>query len=222
MKKFSINEDLQGDKLKDLLLFVTGISDKMSLARYYKGKLTQEQFNQIQKEYKAFIHEEDKSRRLYYKENIDGFRDVVNSYYNGETEVEEYFYVLLEQDLECYNSLNYKNFNENSEPYELYYGKTDDFLYSRLTRNTPVTMGSVFEMSYYELGDTVRKLISSMPNLFQYSHYIENTRFEDLTFYNGERVVLAICPHENFANMNLEDEEYEEFSKLCILQDIIE
>lgn len=69
MKEFSIYEDLQGDKLKDLLLFVTGISDKMSLARYYKRKLTQEQFNQIQNEYKVFIHEEDKRRRLYYKEN---------------------------------------------------------------------------------------------------------------------------------------------------------
>ncbi|MBW9155152.1 hypothetical protein [Clostridium tagluense] len=72
-------------------------------------------------------------------------------------------------------------------------------------------------MCYFIIGDVFRNLMSTMSKLFVYPHQIEGTEFEDLTFYKEERIILAICAHEGFAYMNLEDDEYEEFSKLNIL-----
>jgi protein-arginine kinase activator protein McsA len=220
MKSVCIIDDLEGEKLKELLLFVIGKSNKMSLERVYRGKLTDEEFNQMQVQYKEFIFDEDKKRRLYYKENINGYRERINKYYSGETKAEKYFDAVLEQELENYKSINHQDFNNGN--FKPYCGKTSDLLNVSFTRIRPTGYGGVSEICYFKLGDTVRKVISNMHKLFQYPHYIENTKFEDLTFYKGERVVLAICQHEGFANLNFEDDEYEEFSKLSIIQNIIE
>lgn len=218
MKKVMIHENLQGEKLKELLSFVAKKSNKMSLARYYEGKLTQEEFNKMQTEYKALILEEDKRNRVNYNENINGYRELINDFYDTEIEVEEYFNNHLKQGLESYTSLKYEEFRNGK--CERYNAKTQDLLYVKFTRDTPVTRGPVFEVCYFKLGEIFRKLVSNMNNLFEYPNYIENIEFEDLVFYNGERVALAICSHENFAYMDLEDERYEELLELSILEDM--
>jgi len=219
MKKVLINENLLGTKLNQLLLYVAKKSNKMSLARYYKGKLTKEEFGLMQTEYKELILKEDKESRICYKDNINGYRDRINDFCGTEMSAEEYFNHHLKRDLENCNSLDYKEFKHGK--YKPFNGTTSDFLCIKYTRNTPVTRGPVFEICYFEIGYIANKLISKMNKLFEYPHQIGSVQFEDLTFYKGETVVLGICPHEPFAYMNLEDDEYQELIEMGVLLDII-
>ncbi|SDH43350.1 hypothetical protein [Desulfosporosinus hippei] len=223
MKKFDVYQNIEGNNLKQLLLFVGKYSNKMSFARYYEGKLTEEEFNQLQMEYKESILEEDKKNRLHYKENVNGYRDRINNFCRTDMNVEEYaekyFNHLLEQDIMSCN-LNYERFEKGK--YEPYKRTSTDFLYVKYTRRTPVTRGPVFEMCFFMVGETYRKLLLNMNKLFEYPYQIEGGEFEDLTFYKEERLLLAICSHERYAYMNLEDDEYQEFLKLDILSDLTE
>jgi hypothetical protein len=228
MKKVFINENLNGNELNELLLFVGRKSNKLSLSRSYLGKLTQEEFNQMQLEDKSLILAEHKQSRLDYNENINGYRDLIDDYYSDtEMDVEEYLNHHFEEELAYFTSLGYEAFQLEceefqDEKYENFNARTADFLYTRFTRVTPVTKGPAFEMCYFILGDIFRDLMSNISKLFVYPHQIEGTEFEDLTFYKEERTILAICAHEHFAYMNLEDDEYDEFEKLNILHEVKE
>ena len=226
MKKVFINEDLHGKELNELLLFVGRKINKLSLARYYYGKLTQEEFNQMQLEDKSLILAEHKQIRLDYNENISGYRDLIDDYCRDtEMDAEEYLNHHFEEELAYFTSLGYEAFQLEceefqDEKYENFNARTADFLYTKFTRVTPVTKGPEFEMCYFILGDIFRNLMSNISKLFVYPHQIEGTKFEDLTFYKEERTILAICAHEHFAYMNLEDDEYDEFEKLNILHEV--
>ncbi|MBZ9634042.1 hypothetical protein [Clostridium sp. FP1] len=227
MKKIFINEDLNGKELNELLLFVGRKCNKLSLSRDHLGKLTQEEFNQMQLEDKSLILAEHKQSRLDYNENINGYRDLIDDYCDTEMDAEEYLNHHFEEELAYFTSLGYEAFQLEGEEfqdekYEDFNAKTADFLYTKFTRVTPVSRGPAFEMCYFIIGDTFRKIMSNMSKLFVYPHQIEATEFEDLTFYKEERIILAICAHEHFAYMNLEDEEYEELAKLNILHEVKE
>lgn len=218
MKRVYIHENLEGMKLTELISFAGKISNIISFARYYNGKLTEEEFNRIQLEYKSLILEEDKIRRRDYHENINGCQDKLSALRGDEIRLEEYFNRQIEGDMLSYNLLKYDNFqNGNGEPYIT---MGDDFLYTKFTRRTPVTRGPVFEMCFFIIGETYGKLLSSMNKLYEYPYQIEGYEFEDLTFYQGEWPVLAICSHEQFAYLDLEDDEYLEFAKLDILHNV--
>jgi hypothetical protein len=121
-----------------------------------------------------------------------------------------------------YEEFQLENQGFLNEKYEHFNAKTADFLHTKFTRVTPESSGPLFEMCYFIIGDTFRKLMSNMSKLFAYPHQIEGTEFEDLTFYKEERIILAICAHENFAYMNLEADEYEKLVKLNILHEVKE
>lgn len=227
MKKIFINENLNGNELNKLLLFIGRKSNRLSLSRGYFGKLTQEEFNEMQLEDRSLILAEHKQRRLDYNENINGYRELIDNYYiDMEMDAEEYLNHHFEEELAYFTSLGYEAFQLEceefqDEKYKNFNARTADFLYTKFARVTPVTKGPVFEMCYFTLGDIFRNLISNISNLFAYPHKIEDTEFEDLTFYKKERTILAICAHEHFAYMNLEDKEYDKFEKLNILGKII-
>ncbi|MCB2358747.1 hypothetical protein [Clostridium estertheticum] len=222
MKKVFINENLNGNELNELLLFVGRKSNKLSLSRSHLGKLTQEEFNQMQLEDKSLILAEHKQSRLDYNENINGYRDLIDDYCDTKMDAEEYLNHHFEEELAYFTSLGYEAFQLEGEEfqdekYEDFNARTADFLYTKFTRVTPVSRGPAFEMCYFILGDIFRKLMSNMSKLFVYPHQIEGTEFDDLTFYKEERTILAICAHEHFAYMNLENDEYEELKRLNIL-----
>jgi len=75
-------------------------------------------------------------------------------------------------------------------------------------------------MCFYTISETYSKLLTSMNKLFEYPYPIDSYEFEDLAFYQGEWPVLAICSHEQFAYLELEDDEYQEFAKLDILHSV--
>jgi len=100
LKRVYIHENLNGMKLTELISFAGKISNIMSLARYYSGKLTEEQFNQIQLEYKSLILEEDKKRRKDYHENINGCRDRLSAIRDDAMKLEEYFNRQIKGDMD--------------------------------------------------------------------------------------------------------------------------
>jgi len=218
MKKVLLYENLTGNKLMDLLSFVDSKSDRMSITRFhYNGMLTIEEYNQMQMEFRSLLIEDIKQLRLNYIENKDGYRDRLRENYslNTEEEEEDFFNDMLE---DFCNTCKYEDFIDDK--HERYSEETTDFLYVKVTRCTPVTIGPVCELCFFTLGETYKKIISNIQKLFEMPYYIKNNKFEDLALYNGERKVLAICSHEGFALMDLDDDEYEEFSKLDISHDI--
>jgi hypothetical protein len=220
MKKVIIRENLKGKILNDLLLFTGKRSNKMSLVKYHHGNLTIEEFGQMQMEYHKLILTEDIKRRQDYFGNIDGYREWVKNISLAKTKEEaiKYLDVILEEEMGVY-SIKYEDYAHLE--YVRYNGKASDFLYAKFTRYTPVTVGPVFEMCYFSLGETYEKILSGIHELFEYPIIIDNEQFEDLAFYSDDRVVLALCSHERFSLLNLFDEEYKEFSELDILHEEI-
>lgn len=219
MERIMIRENLSGKKLKDLLFFVASISEKISLTRYdYHGKMTLDEFNQMQMEIKTSLLDDIKQMRLNYIENIDGYRNDLQKTrsINTKEEADKYFDLILENNIKhIVNSYKYEDFM--SEKAKRYNKITPDFLYSRITRCTPLNIGPACEICYFKFGDIFNRIITNISELFERPYYDEESKFEDLTTYKGERIVLAIHSHEKYAFMNLEEEEYKEFSKLGIL-----
>lgn len=213
----SIRKNIRGQKLKDLLSFACRNSDKISIAKYYHGNLTLQEFDQIQDEFKRVILENDKENRLNYQENKNGYRDKLHerSVISTKEDADKYFNDALEQEIEILNGLKYEHFINKKN--ERYHGNKKDYIHSRFTRITPVTMGPVFEVCYFSIGDTFKEIVTNLNNLYEYPYSIETFEFEDLCFYKEEREILAICSHEGFAYMVLEDGEYKEFSELHVL-----
>lgn len=222
LKEIYIIEDLQGNKLKDLLSFAESRSDKMSISRfYYQGKLTIEEFNQMQAEFKESLIECDRQNRIYYINNNNMVKDIFAqdmSMEKGE-EADKLFFQMLEQESnDFYNQCKFEDFINGEQ--ERFDDNSSDFITVKITRCTPVNIGPVCEMCYYILGETYRDITTNMKKLFEIPYHIKNSEFEDLIMYNGDRAVLAIHSHECTAYMKLEDDEYEALLKLGIPHDL--
>lgn len=209
--KVYINKDLEGKELKDLLLFVSNISNKMSLARYYNGKNTLEEFNEMQKEYKKYILDEYELRCYNYKENVDGYKErlMMFSWIKTDEDAYQHFSGMLEQDLENFATLEERmDYCEERIPYP---NMPSDFLYHNFTRTSSVTRGPVFEMFYYNIGVTFDKLRMNVKTLFEFPYNINDFPVEDMCLYKDNYKKLAICSHEKYAFMELDEGEYNKF-----------
>lgn len=215
MNRVNIEENLKGKKLRDFMLFAKEISDKISVCRYYNGMLSSDEFNQIQEEYKRMIIEEDKDYRIKFIDNFEYNKSKFPIYVNSKEDASVYLDKVLDQNLKSYDYVKYEDFiNPKQERFDK---NRPDFLYMNYTRNTPVTRSPVFEVIYFSIGNTLLETINKLNSLYDFPYKINNYEFEDLCFYKGNRIVLAICSHENFAYMNLDDKENLEFMKLNIL-----
>lgn len=192
----------------------------MSLARYYDGKYTIDDFNEMQRELRQGALDEYKLRCHKYKENIDGYKEnLLESFtwLKTDEDVYEHFDGMLEQDIEMVDMLeNKKNLCEERAPYT---NMPSDFLYHNFTRSSSVTRGPVFEMFYYNIDETFDKLRISIKTLFEYPYYINDFPLEDMCFYKDKFKKIAVCSHEGYAFMELSDDEYNEFLELKIEHD---
>jgi hypothetical protein len=211
-----INENLSESKVRKLFEFAANISNTVSLARYYYGRFSRMEFDAIQNEYKDLILEEDRTRRLHYRNDTANYRERLN-HILGIKDVNaanQYFDELFNQDL---ISLNHFSVQEGKMP--RFTTNNNAYLYTRYTRISPVTRGPVFELCYFDLSLLDKELI--LPTrLFAYPIYINEVAFEDITFYGDNRVVLAICAHEQYAYLRLTEGEYRCFCGLNIMHEV--
>lgn len=211
-----VNENLSESLVRKLFDFAADISNAISLARYYYGRFSRVEYNAIQNEYKDHILEEDKERRLKYSENTAGYRDRLNHLLGIKSleAADQYFDELFNQDMV---SLNHFSVKEGKMP--RFTTNNSAYLYTRYTRISPVTRGPIFEVCYFDLTLFEKELIY-LKKLFAYPTYINDVAFEDITFYGDNRIVLAICAHEQYAYLMLKEEEYRNFCDLNILHKV--
>lgn len=205
MNNITINENVTGQQLEEMLEMVAQNSTMMSVARYCGMNYSYK---------KALVSMKDAIRkhRLEYQENIDGFKDYLDEKYSSESEIDAYFDNIYNMNLKS---------NEAQKPLLIFEGEKlegfDDFIEVNYTNDTPVTSGPEFEMVYFKIGDTFQQLKTRLPSLFKFPYKIIDKCYEDLAFYNGSRVIMAICSHEKFAYLNLTDEEYNNIKELGIM-----
>ena len=211
-----INKDLSENLVRKLFCFTTNISNSISLARYYYGRFSRIEYEAIQNEYKDLILEEDKERRINYMNNTTGYKERLSQVLGIQDmkAADKYFDELLEQDM---ISLNHFSLKEGRMP--RFITNSGAYLYTRYTRISPVTRGPVFEICYFDL-NLFDKELFLLKHLFAYPTYINDVAFEDITFYGDNRVVLAICAHEQYAYLKLKEEEYKSFCTLKILHEV--
>ncbi|ABX41716.1 hypothetical protein [Lachnoclostridium phytofermentans] len=219
MINISINEDVDGVKLSELMDFVIKRSDSISVSRYYTGFLDISEFEQMQESYKEYIYKEDASRREAYKSNLNGYQFRIKSmlHLDSEDDAYSYFDRLLEQDLSMFEKVQYDSFSE--EPDNRFTSQSDEFIKTKYTRVTPVTRNPVFEMCFFKLGQISSSITNKLKKLYDFPYMIDGIGYEDITFYKNDAIILEVCSHERYANLSLDEKDVEVFKELGITYD---
>lgn len=192
-----IEKNLKKKELQELLTKIKNASDSFSIARYYEGNMSKEEFECMQQQFKDMIEYEHQKRIKDYENNVEGYQEKLNQLFHfcSLKEAMPYFEELYNQELNVYKSCQYCEFEGyEEEVLEI----PDDFLIKReMTRITPVTIGPVFEVLTFSIKafDVIGK---SMKKLFS-QYNVFGSEFEDLCFYKNGKVVFAICSHEGYA-----------------------
>ncbi|HCC08037.1 MAG TPA: hypothetical protein DEP72_07785 [Clostridiales bacterium] len=209
--KIRIKNNPSGDKLQKLLGFVSKKSDMFSVTRYFNGKLDDSIIESIQDDLKTSMLQEDEERRKEYSENIISHNRLNNiMHFKNDKEAWKYFDDLKEQDMRVLNDISLFG---SDKPFET---DAPDFIRHEFTRETTVTRGPVFEMCYFRIGVQFELLLESMKHLYDYPYIIQDVNFEDIAFYQKDKIILAICSHEEFSLLNLDEAWYKEFVELEI------
>lgn len=217
MIKISINEEVAGVKLSELMDFVIKRSDSISVSRYYTGFLDISEFEQMQESYKEYIYKEEARRREAYKSNHNNYQFRINSmlHLDSEDGAYSYFDELLKQDLSAFEELQYDSFSEESD--KRFTSQSVEFIKSKYTRVTPVNRNPVFEMCFFKLGQISLSIANKMKKLYDYPYMIDGIGYEDITFYKNDVIILAVCSHARFAYLSLNEEDFEAFKELGII-----
>ncbi len=221
MIKISICEDVISERFIELISFISKRSNSISVSRYYTDFLNESEFIQMQKEYKEYIYKEDAERREKYKNNRNNYQFRLNDifHFNNEHDAFSYFDELFNQELAMFEELQYSNFSE--KPDNRFTSKSDEFIKTMYTRVTPVTTNPVFEMCYFRIGQVYSSIITNMKGLYDFPYIIDGIEYEDITFYENDNIVLAVCSHERNAYLNLHERDFETFKELEITYEIM-
>ncbi len=216
MIKISINEDVAGKKLSELMNLIIERSDSISVSRYYSGFLDVSEFKQMQEAYKEYIYKEDEGRREAYQSNRNNYQFRIKSvlHFDSDEDVYSYFDELLEMELSMLEELQYASFLE--EPDRRFKSQSDEFIKSKYTRFTPVTRNPVFEMCFFKIGKISAFITNKMKSLYDFPYMIDGVGYENITFYKNDNVMLAVCSHGGFACLNLDEKDFETFKRLEI------
>lgn len=221
MIKMSIYEDVTGERFIELINFVRKRSNSISVSRYYTDFLNESEFKQMQKAYKEYIYKEDTERREKYKNNQNNYQFRLNDifHFNNEQDAFSYFNELSNQELAMVEDLQYSAFSEKSD--NRFTSNSEEFIKTMYTRVTPVTMNPVFEMCYFKIGQVYSSIVTNMKGLYDFPYIIDGIEYEDITFYENDNIVLAVCSHERNAYLNLHERDFETFKELEITYEIM-
>lgn len=90
-----------------------------------------------------------------------------------------------------------------------------DYKFRRYSENS---VGAIYEMIYLKKGKILDEILKQINDIFDMPFYIEELEeeFSDLTLYDETKKTILIISHEEYAELNLTDRQYEEFKKLKI------
>ena len=211
-----IHENITENTVRKLFHFTKGISNTISLARYYHGQFSKEEEEAIQNEYRDNILKEDRERRLRYADSATGYKELLSRQMDimSEDAAAAYFDKLLERDI-----MSVDHFIVMGGKMPRFARRGRDYLYTRYTRISPMTRGPVLELCYFDINlFDLEQIIQR--RLFAYPIYLNRTAFEDIVFYGEGRIILATCAHKHLACMKLKKQEYIKFCELNICHNI--
>lgn len=207
-----ININIKGEQLKKLFNFLNQLADMVSIERYCTEKIPNDEFIALQTEYEEYILENDNRRRSDYESNRKNYRETLRKHLeiNNDKEATQYFDTLLNQDMENLKSLKNNGKIRNIIPIE------EDAIRKQYTRVTITTEGPIRQQYYLKIGKLLKRIELDMDSLFSFPYIINNEEYENLTFYRENNPIFAICSHENFACIMLDDDKIKELKKLGI------
>jgi hypothetical protein len=190
-------------------------SDMISLSRYYLGAVDDRipfsmQHPKIQQALMQFRNEIIEYDYLY------ALVEDLLPCDNVEKDAAKLFDRLLEQDMEAINANSMGIDYSTSGNLKLdwpFVSTCPEYLGKWYTWYTCVTAGgSLFETCFFDIGDTERALIASMHALSDKCR-MDGVEFEDVTFFREGSAAMAVCAHEGFAFLNIEEGELSELKK---------
>lgn len=197
MKERKIEKNLKKNELSTFLEQCKEKGDCFSIARYYHGYISPEEFEAMQNAFYDTIIENHQKRIHDYQNNTNGYKDELDRFFHFQDEkaAQDYFEELFNQEMEVYEEFQYCEFASlKEEPLDI----PSEWLIKRdLTRMTPVTVGPVFEMLTLSI-DAFDEVVSHMKKLFS-TYHVFGYEFEDLCCYCDGNVILKICSHEKYA-----------------------
>ncbi len=208
-----ISQDVLEDKHLLLLEYLTSISDKASVSRDYNGYIEEVEFEEMQKEYKTELIERAKKRRVDYELNNSGYKDRIDSIFKTYERAISYFDDLEEQELEVFNSVTNKTNNNQMANIDI-----DGIISSKFTRTTQVTEGPIQQMLYLQIEMIQEYVISKLERLYDFPYVIQNYQFEDLALYRENMVLFAICSHERFGRLFLNEKEAQKLVEMGFIE----
>lgn len=224
----------ENDAQQALLSFALKRSDMVSFSRYYKGPLDDKVALKDQPAEIQHVLAETK-KDLYTR--LDYYRRVLGL----ETEAETISYIdgMINQDDECFKEdaqpsnlqrvipitkeqhlalLAKRPEEERARQEAMFMARTPtlpEYLGKWYTHISPVTLGPLFEVTYYRIGGRIESLILGMQSIDEYyddGHF----RYEDLAFYYDGKPVLEICSHEQEAFLPYDQKTHEELEWMGI------
>lgn len=204
-----LNKNIKGEKLQKMFRYLNGVADRVSIERYCTERILDDEFEEVQAEFKKHLLENDKKRRSDYASDKEKYRSLLRVYMgiNTEQEATRYFDALLQQDMEILESV--KNDGKIREVYPI----EEDVIGKRYTRITPTTSGPIMQQYYIKIGELVKSIEEGMDGLFSFPYTINNEQYENLTFYRGTDPIFTICSHESFACVILDKKEENELKR---------
>jgi len=205
-------QDIKGEKLQKMFEFLNGVSDRISIERYCTERIPEEEFERMQMEYKEHILEADRKRREEYATDKNNIRRIleIRLGINSDKKAKKYFDELLEQELDVLNAVENDGEERVVNPIE------QDVIAKKYTRITPTTEGPIMQQYHIKIGELLKSMEENMTSIFSFPYSINNEEYENLTFYNGDKVIFSICSHENYACVMLDDSQKKEFQKMGI------
>jgi hypothetical protein len=223
------NENITGADLQMLLDFCFRYSDRVDMTTQLHHKLSEDELEEIKKKAIESAYVQNRKYKQDYEENKNGYRDSLHFLYKGlvgdtKEDAFRYFDGLLDQELEITSHMEeyYTRCLVNEEP-EIDLSSYDfgdlPFVSVVRTNETAVTRGPIVDLCTFLLNGRMRQEFLRIEALFAPIN-IAGVHFDDMTFYSGDRHLLAVCSHEQYATFDLEEEECKEFIKLGLPHDI--
>lgn len=91
-----------------------------------------------------------------------------------------------------------------------------------ITANNPqLSRGYLFEICKFKKGwATLHQITSKMNCIYDRPYTIDDTEFDDIAFYNGNQLKVAISSKERFCFLDLTNEEFTNFVKLKLTHEL--
>lgn len=197
-------EDIYGASMKNMWDFCFRHCNKVTLTNSFTPKYTLEEYNMAKEKrrydddlnYESWMNraplspEEQENSEL----NIEMLKQLeIENLSQGlcsKHEINEFLYTIKKNFIICEREVSYENHCTSS---------------SRIMVNCT-----------FEINDALKQCFYKMDNLFTYVELIDDFSMDDPVFYKDNKKFLSICTHEQFATLDISEEEYEEFSLLQI------